>query len=126
MKKFVYLLSTILVLVGCKKFDQSKVVGVYGVDKFSVRDSSIHVTEYSILELKENQTFELRHTNETGSEGGKWLISNSSGDEAIIQFEFPTKTIEGKLKGTIFYFEYPNDLYSGRYDNMLYVQLNQR
>lgn len=125
MKKFVYILSAILVVIGCSKSDQSKVAGIYLIDKFSVRDSSIHVAEYRILELKRDQTFELRHVDKSGSVNGKWLILRGKDDGATIQFEFPTKTIEAELKGTIFYFDYPNDLYNGKYDRMLYVQSTQ-
>lgn len=110
-------------LCGCNKIDKSKIAGVYILDKVVERDTSVSINDYKVLIIDLNNTFTLKkNENDSMKISGNWEILSSSKTESIIQFKYSSRSINGLLNGSIFYFDYPNDFYLGKYRNTLYVK----
>jgi len=116
-----------LVMNSCTKVEESNIVGVYEMDKYVERDSITKVEDYRILDIKTNNTFELRLSKEdlTSKIIGNWKIVKSDKEEASVQFNYLNKEIKSVFRTDIFYFEYPNDFHGSKYNHLLYVKLNK-
>jgi hypothetical protein len=103
-----------------------EITGVYEIDKHTVRDATKTNLVHHYLQLKKDQTFKLGNVNREGDISGTWKITQSNKNKTrIIHFNFQNRQIQAKHRGTIFYFNYPNDFYSGYYNSVLYVKLNK-
>jgi hypothetical protein len=120
------LFSILSIYLSCSsKIDEKQIIGKYEVDKFVTRDTLVKVEEYQLLIINADKTFELKNNNKTNSVG-TWKSNKSEIDnEIIIEFSFSDRKVKGLLNGTIISFNYPNDLYRGRYDNILYIKLRE-
>jgi hypothetical protein len=109
-----WLLSWIIIsfvivgLQGCN--GNQKIIGEYQLDKFVLGKGKRKNSEAPILKLNSDNTFELLRNNKLN---GTWRKTNLIGEENIIEFKYSDKKITGKLRGTVIYFEYPNDFDSG-------------
>jgi hypothetical protein len=122
--KCLVLLVSILLSKSCKSLDDYKIVGTYKMDKFVVRDPSLKIEEYSLLSLFEDNTFELTRYGNSDKIMGRWhVVERRLKNKLLIEFVFSDKKVNGVLDGTIFYFDYPNDFHSGKFDRILYVKL---
>lgn len=121
------LLFLALVLNSCTKVEKSNIVGLYEIDKYVERENNANIKDFRILDLKEDNTFELRLSKEdlTSNITGNWKIVKSNKVEATVQFNFLNKEIKGFYRTDIFYFEYPNDFHGSKYNHLLYVKLNK-
>lgn len=130
-----FLCALLLMITSCEKVEKQEVLGNYAIDKAVIRDSVINEIVYDILELKDDMTFELRYcdNSQVKKTYGNWEIvnskfrKNSSGYKeplVKIRFHYKNRVINGELKGTIIYFSYPDDLYSGKFENIIYVKYN--
>jgi hypothetical protein len=103
--------------------NEAKITGVYGIDKYVVRDKTLKVKVYPRLTIKNDKTFELSNFNKNDKIKGTWsLISSKNKEEGIVQFKMANREINGLIRGSIFYFRYPNDLYDGKFKSVLYVR----
>ncbi|TCC87247.1 hypothetical protein EZ428_21310 [Pedobacter frigiditerrae] len=119
------LIITILffTLISCStNLKEYEIVGKYEVDKFSYRDKSVLVDDYSTLSLNPDSTFEFQMYNKPKGLTGRWKIVQSK-KETLIEFTCANKKMNGRLKGTIISFDYPNDPFNGRYNSILFVRL---
>lgn len=132
-KIFLFIISVPLLILSCKKVSQKDIIGIYEIDKFINKgiSSEEHVFEFIIL--KDDYTFELRDSinNSFNSAKGRWEIINSSyqtnfaGKEeprVSLKIFYHNRIVTPSLEGTILYFDYPDDLYNGRFEKVLYVK----
>ena len=114
----------------CSEFDEKTVVGTYEKDKFAYREeyaninSAIIESEYPLLSLHSDKTFELKEYDGVTNIIGTWKIAKIHRweKEIVIEFDYNDKKIKGTLRGNIFYFYYPNDFQYGKHDVLLYVK----
>ena len=120
-------LSIVAIITSCSsKIDENQIIGKYEIDKVVIRDTLVKVEEYRLLLLNSDKTFELKNYDKKENFKGTWKAKKSKNDdEIVIEFNLSNRKIEGLLNGTIITFSYPNDLYLGRYSNLLYVKLNK-
>lgn len=125
--KNLYVIILLGIITGCSsKIDENQIIGKYEIDKFVIRDSL--VKEYRLLLLNPDKTFELKNYDKKENSKGTWKAEKTMNDDGIIiAFSFLNRKIEGKLNGSgnIITFNYPNDLYLGKYSHLLYVKLNK-
>ncbi len=138
MKKIIHLLILFLYIFtvnSCNKVEEREISGVYEVDKITVKDK-VETKPYTFLKLNPDYTFKLISDNKTQKDSisGSWKIkdlpiyikiSSPFEKETVIQFTYSGKQTEGRLRGTIIYFDYPNDFHGGRFQSMLYVKLRE-
>ncbi|KIC00581.1 hypothetical protein [Flavobacterium sp. AJR] len=127
--KNLYVIILLGIITGCSsKIDENQIIGKYEIDKFVIRDSLVKVKEYRLLLLNPDKTFELKNYDKKENSKGTWKAEKTMNDDGIIiAFSFLNRKIEGKLNGSgnIITFNYPNDLYLGKYSHLLYVKLNK-
>ena len=124
--KFI-LLSILSLCLSCSsKIDEKQIIGKYEIDKFVTRDTLVKAEEYRLLLINADKTFELKNNNKKANSVGTWKSNKSGNDnEIIIEFSFSDRKVKGLLNGTIISFSYPDDLYRGKYSNLLYVKLKK-
>ena len=126
MKRLFLIPLTLIVLIRCSNMEQEDIIGNYKIGKFVIRDTLVNGEDFSVLSLKDDSSFELKNYHNSNKVIGKWERLSSLGTGDIqVQFSFQDKKITGVLKGTIFHFDFPNDLYNGKYESILYVRLTK-
>ncbi|WP_202703792.1 hypothetical protein [Flavobacterium sp. UGB4466] len=124
--KFILLSIFTLYLSCSSKIEEKQIIGKYEIDKFVTRDTLVKAEEYQLLLINADKTFELKNDNTKTNSVGTWKSNKSENDnEIIIEFSFSDRKVKGLLNGTIISFSYPDDLYKGRYSNLLYVKLRK-
>ncbi|WMJ74466.1 hypothetical protein RCC89_15015 [Cytophagaceae bacterium ABcell3] len=71
-------------------------------------------------------TFELRDYEKFEKVSGKWRVIKNKGGEVSIEFKYLNKIATGTLRESIFYFSYPKDFYSGKFEHLLYVKTTKK
>jgi hypothetical protein len=121
---FIIYIILFFIFNGCRKIDNDKIIGRYGIDKYEIRDDTNKTTDYALLILNPKNCFELsRYNNNETIKGKWWVFKSKSSTEAVIRFKYSNNQIDGLLNGNILSFEYPNDFHLGKYQNVLYVKL---
>ncbi len=123
----VFVAQAMQLFTSCTHVDESDMVGEYFIDKWEYRDSSLNAVLYPILSIKKDNRFELKESNGSVCIFGTWKTQKrrmfSKNNDISIEFYYDgNKIIRSDLKGTIFYFYYPNDFYQGKYNVVLYVK----
>jgi hypothetical protein len=123
----IILLTILTFYLSCSsKIDEKQIIGKYEIDKSVIRDTLVKAEEYRLLFINADKTFELKNKNTKDIATGTWKSNKSENDnEIIIEFIFSDRKVKGLLNGTIITFTYPDDLYQGRYSNLLYVKLRK-
>lgn len=111
--------------MNCKSERMQNYIGYYELDKTVIKNEDNKQEDYTILEINADNTFALRKDKKdsVNTIHGKYKIVKDNSKEKIFQFIFHDKQIQAKLKGTIFYFTYPNDFNNDKYKYALYVKL---
>lgn len=124
---FLSLLTTILILFSCKENKKDNITGYYEIDKTVSRNRENNEPDFRILIINKNNSFELRkNRNDTiNTIKGKIELEHEKNNETIVTFFYDNRKITGKLEGTIFYFSYPNDFHTDKYESILYVKLKK-
>lgn len=114
-----------LVLSSCAKKKEIKINGYYEIDKKVFRSRNNNIPDFRFIKVNHNNTFELQHTKADSTSGikGKLEIVNTDNTETTVYFIYNNKQVRGTLKGTIFYFTYPNDFHGDKYESLIYVKL---
>ena len=113
------------VFFSCSNYEK-EISGTYLIDKFAYNDTSVVIEACPFLILHKDKTFNLKKHNGSIYITGNWRIfkRNIISKEVLVEFSYENKKIQGLLKGTIFYFHYPNDFYFGKYNILLYIKSN--
>jgi len=130
---FFFLFSFTLLMVSCEKVDKYEIIGTYEIDKYIEKDITVKENIYDLLILNDDFTFELKNnmSNQFNLDKGRWEIVSSSYStnfskrkepKVKLKFYYHNRIIIALMKGTIIYFNYPNDLYNGRFQSILYVK----
>lgn len=121
MNKIILITLGVFFFFSCNQKKETEFIGVYGIDKYTIRDLNIDTDDYSRLEIKSDGSF-IAFSNNNSIEG-KWEIKQQNENEKTFRFTFENKIIIGVLRGSIFYFIFPNDFHNGKYESILYVKL---
>ncbi|SHJ22610.1 hypothetical protein [Flavobacterium terrae] len=131
---FIFLFQTIV--IGCSKCkDNEQMIGQYGIEKkgVEIKDSTKGREAISFLKLHRNYTFSLIDSYKKSGVSGKWKIiscetvENNLGKrvpQSVLEFEIDNKKNKATYRDGRITFEYPEDLYGGRYKSLWYVKLN--
>lgn len=115
-----------MLLFCCLACNKDKdIIGLYKIDKYVILNKESNIENYQYLELRPKGIFNVFHnkTDTINQIQGKWKFSSKTKDSGLlVQFEYEGKTIEGTLKGNIFYFVQPNDFHNNKYQSVLYVK----
>ncbi|MES2775735.1 MAG: hypothetical protein V4722_16290 [Bacteroidota bacterium] len=112
----------LLSICSCKKIDKKIFIGTYQRDKFVPADSSkeifckIDKSDSWTISLREKDVFQYQGTDTTIN--GKWIVEEGN----YIAFQVDNKTAEGRIDGTIIYFDKPNGLFDNVFDYVLFVK----
>lgn len=136
MRSVFYIILSLLTLISCSEAEELDILGTYEMDKYVLRagiTSQDNMTEELIL--FPDHTFGLTHFQGLMTVTGKWEVAdisivknnfNELEKEAKILFHFGDKHITGKLRGTIFRFESPNDFRPDIYKHRIFVKSNKK
>ena len=119
LKKGFFTIGICLFFISCSKFNPVDFVGRYQLDKNVIR-TNVNYTLEPILTIKSNNEFELQKDSLIK---GHWQFIRYDKESAIVEFSFLGNKIFWKFRGTIIYFDYPNDFDNGAFESMLYVKL---
>ena len=126
LNQFNGLLYVIIILICSNCIDKRDLIASYERDKFVAADNSVETKnkiEHSgswIISLKDNDIFEFRGTNKLIS--GTWAVEREEGDDYYIKFLFDDKSVNGKLNGSIIYFEGSNVLFDKVFERVIFVR----
>jgi len=125
MNKILILLILLFCFSACNKNRDKDIVGLYKMDKYVILNKENNIKDYQYLELSPEGVFNVFYSkvDSTSQIQGKWkFLSKAKNNGLLVQFEYGGKTIEGTLKGNIFYFLQPNDFHNDKYKSVLYVK----
>jgi hypothetical protein len=112
-------------LFSCKGNEELTIVGNYEIDKVVSKNRANNIPDYKFLKINEDKTFELKYekSDNVAKVKGKWELEKVNSEKSLVKFVYNNKRIIGTLKGSIFYFSYPNDFHNDKYESLLYVKL---
>lgn len=115
---------------------EMEIPGTYEMDKYVLMDNiSSQNGPGSKLTIFPDHTFGLTRFQGLMTIMGKWEVTNIATvknnfdefeKEAQVLFRFGDKHITGKLRGTIFRFESPNDFRPDIYKHRIFVKVNKK
>lgn len=127
-----------IITVSCSKCkDSDKMIGEYETEKkgIEIRDSTKGRIAISHIKLYRDNTLALSEPKLKVENVGKWRIISCETvennlrekvPESILEFEIDQKKTRARYRDGRITFEYPEDLYGGRYQTLWYVKINNK